>query len=332
MAVIAIAGAAVAALSAQDRTARLVSRDAYLMGTRATLSAYTETRTAGLARLESALTALEDAEAELSTWKPGSAISSLNRQPVGEPWHAVPRLCRMFADLWEWHRSTGGAFDPGIGRLLDTWDVHGDGKIPSASAHASAVASSGMSHFAWDAERCTVTRRADAALDVGAFGKGEALDRAAAKLGSDPWMIDLGGQVSVGGRAPRDGGWTVAVADPRQRNRPAVELRLASGSLSTSAGSERDLVVDGTRVGHIFDPRTGRPVTFDGSVTVWHERGLIADVLSTALFVMGPDEGLQWSESRDLAVLYVIPERGTLSVRATRAFRPIMSPAATAPE
>ena len=95
---------------------------------------------------------------------------------------------------------------------------------------------------------------------------------------------------------------------------------MATGSLSTSAGSERDLVVNGVRVGHIFDPRTGRPATFNGSVTVWHERGLAADALSTALYVMGPEAGLRWAAARGIAACYLIPERGTLRVETTRAF------------
>jgi thiamine biosynthesis lipoprotein len=165
-------------------------------------------------------------------------------------------------------------------------------------------------------------------MDVGAFGKGEALDRVASVLGAGPWLVDLGGQVSVGGRSPGDDAWAVAIADPRWRDRPVLEVRLSAGSLSTSAGSERDHVVGGRRVGHILDPRSGQPAAFTGSVTVWHQQGLAADALSTALFVMGPEEGLRWSESRNLAVLYLIPESGTLRVAATREFRALMTPGA----
>lgn len=313
--------ASCAVLSAQDPAAIFVSRDVYLMGTRAQLSAYAATRDAGLARLESALAVLEETEDELSTWRESSDISALNRQPIGEPWMADARLCRMFADVWDWHHATGRAFDPAIGRLLAAWDVHGEGAVPAPNAHAKALASSGIALIAFDRGRCTLTRRADVAIDVGAFGKGEALDRAAAVLGDEPWMIDLGGQISVGGRLPPEGGWTVGVADPRRRDHPALRVRMATGSLSTSAGSERDLVVNGVRIGHIFDPRTGLPAPFNGSVTVWHERGLAADALSTALYVMGPEAGLPWAEARGIAACYLIPERGTLRVEATRAFR-----------
>ena len=323
--------AACAALSADNTSLILVSRDVYLMGTRARLSAYAETRERGAAALESALEAIEATEEELSTWRQSSQISVLNRHPVGEAWTATPRLCRMLVDVWEWHRVTGGAFDPAIGRLLAAWDVHGDGALPTDDAGLTALASSGLALFGFDDDHCTLTRRGDVTIDVGAFGKGEALDRVAEVLGGRPWMIDLGGQIAVGGRSPRDGAWPIGIAHPRQRDVPVLQVEMTNGSLSTSAGSERDLDVDGTRVGHVLDPRTGRPAQFSGSVSVWHERGLAADVLSTALYVMGPEEGIPWAESRNIAACYLIPMQGTLRIKMTRAFRRLLPTASTAP-
>ena len=122
------------ALSADNTPQVLVSRDVYLMGTRARLSAYAETYDRGHALLESALEAIEATEEELSTWRQSSQLSALNRHPVGEAWTATPRVCRMFVDVWEWHRATRGAFDPAIGRLLAAWDVHGDGTVPTDDA------------------------------------------------------------------------------------------------------------------------------------------------------------------------------------------------------
>ena len=320
------------AVSAQGTGAVFVSRDVYLMGTRAQLSSYAPTRETGLAMLESALAVLEDVEGELSTWRESSDISSLNRQPIGAPWLATPRLCRLFSDIWEWHLATDRAFDPAIGRLLAAWDIHGEGAVPVPNVVEQARALSGLALLTFDQGRCTLTRHADVAVDVGAFGKGEALDRAAVVFGDGPWMIDLGGQIAVGGRVPPGGGWPIAVADPQRRDRQALHLRMTAGSLSTSAGSERDLVVNGVRVGHILDPRTGRPAPFAGSVTVWHERGLAADILSTALYVMGPEPGLQWAEARGIAACYLIPESGTLRVEMTRAFRRLLQRVSTGPE
>lgn len=325
----ALAVAMTAVLSAQDAP-QLVVRDVYLMGTRASLATYARSRDAGLAALQSALTALERTEAELSTWRESSEISTLNRQPVGTPWHATPATCRLLDEVWRWHAASGGAFDPAIGQLLTAWDVHGEGAVPNAVDQARAAKTSGLTLLTFDSARCTATRLSYVAIDVGAFGKGEALDRAAALMGRDPWMIDLGGQVSAGGLT--GDGWPVAIAHPRNRKRPHMRVTLRHGSLSTSGGSERDVTVNGTRVGHIFDPRTGRPAPFAGSVTVWHERGLVADILSTALYVMGPDEGLRWAAANQVAALYLIPEGSSVHTRMTAAFQTTSGLTISAPE
>ncbi len=85
------------------------------------------------------------------------------------------------------------------------------------------------------------------------------------------------------------------MAHPRDRARTVATIRLKDASASTSGNSERGLAVDGRRVGHILDPRTGGPAPDFGSVTVVAPDGLTADVLSTAFFVLGPEEGLAMS-------------------------------------
>jgi thiamine biosynthesis lipoprotein len=317
------------ALSAENTSLVLASREVYLMGTRARLSAYAETHERGHATLESALDTIEATEQELSTWRESSQISALNRHPVGEAWTATPRVCRLFVDVWQWHRATGGAFDPAIGRLLAAWDVRGEGVVPTDDAGLTALAASGLELLAFDGNNCTLTRRADVAIDAGAFGKGEALDRVADMLGNGPWMIDLGGQIAVGGGPPGGTGWPIGIAHPHQRDSAVLQIEISKGSLATSAGSERDLDVNGTRVGHILDPRTGRPATFSGSVSVWHERGMAADALSTALYVMGPEQGIPWAEGRDIAACYLIPTQGALRIEMTSAFRRLLPTAAT---
>lgn len=300
----------------------LVERAAYLMGTRVRLLTWDPSRRDGLARLDAALTALEQTEAELSTWRDESAITSLNRSPIGAPWPAPPAVCEMFATLSAWHAQTDGAFDPAIGRLIEAWDVHGDGHIPSAQELVRARASSGLRLLDVDGAGCLVIRRADVTVDVGGFGKGEGLDRAAHVLGDRPWMVDFGGQVSVHGSPPEMNGWPVAIAHPMDRSRPYLNVTMREGSLSTSAGFERDLMVDGQRVSHILDPRMGKPAAFRGSVTVWHRRALDADILSTALYVMGPDDGIRWAEPRGVSACFMVPDNsGKVRMATTTAFR-----------
>lgn len=325
LAILALAAGATSATSpATPRN--YVERDAYVMGTRVRLAVWSADRADGLARLEAALDVLERSDAELSTWRDDSAIAALNRTPAGTPWNASAPLCETLSVVSEWQRRSAGAFDPAIGRLIAAWDIHGVGRIPTEDELALARAGSGLAHLAFDPVRCVATRRTDVTIDVGAFGKGDALDRAGRVLGDRPWMIDLGGQIAVQGAPPGESGWLVAVAHPLERERPHLQLRVREGSLATSGGSERDLAVDGRRVSHILDPRTGRPAAFRGSVTVWDRRALVADILSTALFVMGPDEGLRWAEARGIAACYLAVDPGG-QVRATmsRGFDALMT-------
>lgn len=316
LAAITLAGAA----SPTSRDLVLTERQAYVMGTRVEMTAFGGSRTDGLQALERALEQLEATDADLSTWKPTSQISIINRSQVGQPQAVTPRLCRLLVELDEWRIATGGTFDPGIGALTDAWGIHKDGRTPATRERQAARARSGLRLFDIDRQRCRVTRRAEATIDVGAFGKGEALDRAGEVMDAVPWMIDFGGQVSVGGVPPDRRSWIVRLSDPRDRARSVMSVQLTGGSISTSGGSERDQRVRGVRVGHILDPRIGAPAPYEGSVAVWHERGLIADILSTALYVMGPREGLKWAESRGVAAAYLVPDRGKVKVVTTAPF------------
>ena len=299
---------------------QLVQRDVYLMGTHALVAAYAPDRTTGLTTLETAVDALERSEARLSTWRPDSAVSRLNRAAINRAWQADGDMCRLFADLHTWYEQTSGTFDPTVGALADAWQIRAGGRVPDEAELQSARAVTGMKLLPLDRSSCTLTRTADVAVDVGAFGKGEALDDVARALAGHAWIVDLGGQVSVGGVPPHGNPWVVDVAHPVDRARAVMHVHMRSGSLATSGGSERDMFVGATRIGHILDPRSGRPAAFNGSVVVWHDRGLVADILSTALYVMGPEEGLVWAERRGIAAAYLMPTNHGVATAATLRF------------
>lgn len=301
-----------------------VERTVVLMGTTARFAADAADRDAALARLERMVRVVEATEAELSTWRNDSALSELNRQPPGET-RAVPAaLCGLLGRLEGWQRATAGAFDPAIGSLIDAWGLRAAGRRPGGEELHAARGRAGWRRLGFDREVCSVTRKTDVRLDAGAFGKGEALRRLVeVSAGGDPWMVDFGGQIAVGGK-PAGAGWPVAIAHPARRHQAALALTLTTGSLATSAASERSRVVDGRPVAHILDPRTGQPIHRPESVTVWHEDPLAADVLSTALYVMGADEGLDHAERHGLAALFLVPDSGRdaapVTIRASRMF------------
>jgi thiamine biosynthesis lipoprotein len=187
------------------------------------------------------------------------------------------------------------------------------------------MAASGLEHLDVEpvADGCAVTRRTDIRIDAGAFGKGEGLDRVIRRPPPNPppnpWMIDLGGQIAVGGGPA----WTVALSHPRRRDVEVARVEVESGSLATSGGAEHDVAVEGRTLGHIVDPRTGSTVVSDVSVVVWHHEALVADLLSTALYVMGLRDGFEWAESHGIAAAFMTPEEenGGVEIRATASFR-----------
>src|ERR1700693_5875889 len=146
-----------------------------------------------------------------------------------------------------------------------------------------------------------------------------ALSRALAATGRGRFskaLPDWGARGAAVGRA------SVAVADPRDRCRPAVTLSVEDESVSTSGNSERGRTVAGRRIGRLLAPRTGQPAPDFGSATAVAPSGLTADVLSTAFFVLGPEKGLELSERlrreglRNEAVFLVVAD-GRLRVVAS---------------
>jgi len=302
----------------------LVERRLATMGTSLNLTIESSSRDEALRASEEAIQAIEETGKRLTTWKDGGELALLNRSPVGVALNLDDELSQVLPLVFDWSERTLGAFDPAIAPLVMAWDLRGAGRIPPPSEIENARIASRPDSFRLDHGARTLTRlRADAALEEGAWGKGWALDRAARRLekaGARRALIDLGGQILATGGEP----WNVDVADPFDRTRPVASFPLRNGSASTSGNSERARVVGGFRVGHILDPRTGMPATDFGSVTVAAGSALTADVLSTALFVLGPGEGMCLfgrlrSEGVEFEVLFLIDRGGSLDAIGSKA-------------
>ncbi len=304
----------------------VVERELGLMGTILRISVSAPSRDVAMNASERAVAVLEAAEVRLSTWRDDTELARLNRSPVGEPFALSPALERDLTSARRFWSLTGGAFDPGIGALVSVWGLRSVGRMPGIGERQAAREASGLDHLAL-IPGAAIRMHPGFGIEEGGFGKGAALDdaaRALEGLGIDRAILDLGGQVMVVG----DGGPLVfAVADPRDRRRPVLELPLVRGSAATSGNSERGLSIAGERMSHILDARTGWPCRDFGSVTVLAPDALTADCLSTGLFVCGPDSALAWARSRPvIEVVVVETTHGGLRVRATPGIAPHLSP------
>ncbi len=306
----ALAGAAAGGESVERRLA--------VMGTSLSLEVAAGDRAAALKASEAAVRAIEDTERRLSTWRAESELARLNRAPVGAQTALSEATAADLGQALACAEATAGAFDLTVGALVDAWDLRGAGRIPAGTERAEALRRVG--HGLLSLEGQTAVRRADLRVEEGGFGKGAALDRAmeALRRGGATWAwLDLGGQVAVSGKEV-----VVSIAHPAERGTAALELVLGAGSASTTGNSERGRVVDGERVGHLLDPRSGAPARDFGSVTVVAKSAAWADCLSTALFVLGPSAALEWARRHEgVEVVVLEPVEGGLRARASAGLR-----------
>jgi FAD:protein FMN transferase len=306
-----------------------VEREVILMGTTLRIGVHAPSRASGIAAIEAALGAVRATDSLLSTWRDDSELARLNHSTPGQPVPVSAPLGRMLAEVERWSRATGEAFDPAIGALVDAWDLRGRGRVPSPDELVRARERSGRRAFRLSPDGRTVCRLASGAwLDSGGFGKGAALAAARdslARHGITSALLDFGGQVLALGADEGERAWAVPVAHPSRRLEPVARLALRGRSASTSAQSERFVEVGGRRYGQILDPRTGRPVPAWGSVTVVAADPLVADILSTALLVLGPEAALVWARGRpDVGVLVLEERQGRVLQRGSPGLDPFL--------
>ncbi|MBL4770888.1 MAG: FAD:protein FMN transferase [Planctomycetes bacterium] len=309
---------------AETATAISITREGMVMGTPWSLTLAAESRPTALAASEIVFLALAASELRLSNWNEDSELSRWNRSIPGEPFACSPSFSHELRRADTWRRITSGAFSPLTEPLVRAWDLRGSGRVPSARELAQALDACSPAGLTWMEDQ--PIRSGAALIASGGFGKGAALD-AALNLSvaehSGPISINLGGQVIV--RACTE---TVGIAHPQNRAQAIAYWRLDSGSLATSGNSERSKEVNDQKIGHILDPRTGQPALDFGSVTVWCDNALDADCLSTAMFVLGPDKGMQLAASlKNVRVLFIENTADGLRLRATPNCQPYLTSA-----
>ena len=198
--------------------------------------------------------------------------------------------------------------------LIQAWGTRTGGRTPVPEALAEARSASGSSLLVLDKNRGTARLlQPGAGVEEGGFLKGYGLDAMRKVSGVPVGWMDFGGQVLAWGRP-----LSVDIADPQDRGRVRCTLVLEAASLSCSGTSERGR--------HILDPRTGVPCPAWGSTAVVAADGLSADVLSTALYVLGPDRGLAWSEEQGVAAAFLLNDGSVLMSRAFHSLHPNLIP------
>ena len=205
---------------------------------------------------------------------------------------------------------TNGTFNPALGTITPLWKDSIPQDIDLSHTDYTQISLSDEGLFKSDPEiRC----------DLGGIAKGYICGKVTDYLISQNigyGVLSFGGNISVFGTQPNGKKWSIGIRDPYDVNEIAGSLLIEGGYVSVSGDYQRYFEADGKRYHHLIDPATGYPVDNGvNSVAVWCADGTLADALSTALFVMGVDEGMKFHASGiyDFEVMYITRDGFTMS-------------------
>ena len=305
----------------------------FAMDTVMEVAAYGPKAEKAVQETEGQIKALEN---QLSRTKADSLVSGLNRD--GSIRHLTYDYWNLIARAKEYRDATNGAFDITIAPVMDAWGFTGDSfRVPEQSeldTLLKKVNSDAIQMLGSPSD--SVTLGEGQAIDLGGIAKGYTSDWVEQTFranGIESGKISLGGNVFVLGGKPDGSDWRVGIKDPRNESGLAAILSLRDAYAITSGGYERYFEENGKTYHHIIDPSTGYPADSGLlSVTVvaadngpdWAGagNGAMCDAFSTALFVMGEEQALDfWRNGGYDFDLVLVTEDGRVVITAGLADR-----------
>lgn len=282
-----------------------VTRMRLVMDTQVTATMYGVEESEGDKIAKEAFNEMERLEGIFSRHIEGSEIERINRA-AGREWVEVsPEVILVLKKALVISRLTEGAFDPTIGPLLELWGF-GNGEeeqqSPPSTEIDETLALVNYEKIEIDKEASRVFLAEEGMqLDVGGIAKGFVVDRGQQVIeeaGVKGAFVNAGGDINISGSKPDGEQWKIAVQHPQDQQKMVAHLSLDQGSVATSGGYQRFFEEDGERYHHIIDPASGWPAK-NGviSATVLGPDTLAADAYSTAVFVLGIENGLELLET-----------------------------------
>ncbi|MFN7914006.1 MAG: FAD:protein FMN transferase [Vicinamibacterales bacterium] len=287
-----------AAAPAATGAAHVVARSGLAMGSSLSLMAWTADQDGANQAFDAVFKEFDRLDHLLSVWKEGSDVLAINAAAGDHPVKVSPETLEVLTTARQVSEWTNGLFDVTFGALADVWkfDQDQDDSVPSADAIAKRLRLIDYRKLVIDEQAGTAFLQVKGMrAHVGGIGKGYAVEKAAALMraaGLKDFSIQAGGDLYVGG-VRGDRPWRLGIADPRAPDGGIfARVELSDATFSTSGDYERFFIKDGVRYHHIIDPRTGQPARLSRSVTIVARRPVIADGLSTGVFLLGPEAGM----------------------------------------
>jgi FAD:protein FMN transferase len=293
-----------------DQAAAFMYKKKYVMGTVFDIVAYDPSPARAQGAIDAALQEIVRLDGVMSNYRPDSELSRLNRLAHFQACTVPSDLYRVIEESLRYSKLSNGKFDITVGPLVDYWKAVMRGEHAASPGEEQKLRSCvGYEKIELLPPDRVKFRSSCLQLDLGAIGKGYAVDRAAEILRAfhvSHALINAGDSTLLAmGSPPGQSSWLVHLRDPSGRTGPQV--RLSDNSASTSEQTPPSLIGSSTG-GHIIDPETGKPVQTTIAVSVVAKTATTSDALSTTLFLLGPEKGKHLINSMsETAAIWISP-------------------------
>ncbi|MBB3225775.1 thiamine biosynthesis lipoprotein [Luteibacter sp. Sphag1AF] len=282
---------------------------------------------------------VDKVDLQMSTWKPQSDLSRFNNAPAGT-WQVLPpEFFDVLTYALQLASSSGGAYDPTVGPLVNLWGFGPDRHphdIPTPEAIAAAKQRVGWQRITLDPAGRRARQPGGVYVDLSSVAKGYSVDQVARWLdaqGVHAYLVEVGGELRAHGRKPDGSSWHVGIERPGAASAAAgvdqIEriISLDDRAIATSGDYRHFFETGGKVFSHHIDPRTGYPVKHRiASVSIIAADCMHADSLGTTMTVLGPEDGMAYATQHDIAVLFVIYGDNGFEERMSPAFAAAQKP------
>ena len=252
----------------------------------------------------------------MSTYQTDSEISKFNRSVSTDPITITSSFARVVRESIRLGQLTEGKLDVTVGPLVNLWGFGPEQrpeKIPSTVELSKTRQRIGLQFLSLNGNQLSKSIP-DLYLDLSTIAKGFAVDMVAELIesnGFNHYLVEIGGEIKTKGFKHTGELWVMAIEkpiyDPLGESRSVHQIIIPKDNAIATSGDYRNYFeADGIRFSHIIDPINGQPISHNlVSVTVIEPSSMTADGLSTALMVMGLEQGMNFAEKNNIAALFI---------------------------
>lgn len=305
--------------------------------------------------------ALDKVNERFSTYLPDSELMQVNGAPLNEPYRISPEFLQLMQEARYLSEISEGAYDVTVGGLVNLWGfgpthweqrdkdgLHKDdgkpvqspefvqwmlnnypGAVPSQQEIDEIRANVGFRNLIINEQHSTITKLKPVFIDLNSIAKGFGVDMAAKALrdiGVDNYMVEVGGEVLVGGAKPDNQPWRLAIIGP-EMGQGGVSAIVEPGdkALATSGDYLNFFEVDGQRFSHTINPATGWPEAKRvAEVAIIADTVSMADAMATMFMALGDENGLELANRLGIAARFAYYTENGYETVTSEAFKPYL--------